>query len=620
MRCSVTLFCLNLIVALALSASASADYTRVGSIPVYFPEEPYGYAVTGLETIGDSLFMTVAVGSNSAIYLIDPVNGDIFTSYFWQRTMPDGLGDPSFSGAAFEPPFYYWVCDAYSDYFLNLTWSGGDTVAIYYYFVNDRIVDPGGLEYEEYATLWAVDGPVDSLYAAEPYGLVYGAYDIGGSGSASAVTLAPPIPGFQEGSNLLICYDTVSDSVFEYTTYGSFVQAHYLDGSPFDGAIYSATFYDDKLYLGGQDDSIYIFAPTESYSDPIPAGDSVVVDVIPGELSVGFARVGEAGSLYVEATPAQACPPPEGVNFFGDFYDISTTATFDYITKVALTNQGDFPTGVEAKNVRVFVRPSGECETWRDITVEMIDTEESKSPVLARTGKRLSEDDEFSVFAFAEDTRKVTQVIALKFDYLDSAITRNQSWIPSEQYTRMTNLLTASRIAYGIKRYRLAVKGVDRIAKIARNTPAIPHTYDPEGSSGGNVAGRIMSRAHTLCFSLMSLYTEQQMSIPMDPSSKQPAINIVGGSPDRLVAIPNPSQSEFILNFSAPDVRPVCVRVFSVEGELVKTLARGERLTGVQSITWDGRNDQGVPVATGTYFAVLEDGEQRSVRKMVLQR
>ncbi len=616
MRTGITLF----VLILALSVSAYADYTRVGSIPVYFPEAPEGYAVTGLETIGDSLFMTVAVDSNSAIYLIDPIDGDIFTSYFWQLTMPSGTGDPSLSGAAFEPPFYYWVCDAYSDYFLNLTWSGGDTVAIYYYWVNDRITDPGGVEYEEYATLWAVDGPVDSLYAVEPYGMVYGAYEIPGSGSPSAVTLAPPPPDFQEGSNLLFCYDTLSDSVYEYTTYGSFVQGHYLEGSPFDGAIYAATFYDGMLYLGGQDDSIYIFAPTESYVEPLPAGDSVVVEVIPGELDVGFVYVGEAGSLYVETTPTQSCPPPEGVDFFGDFYDISTTATFDYITKVVLTNEGEFPPGVNAKDVRVFVHPSGECETWRDITVEMIDTEELRSPVLARIGKRLSEDDEFSVFAFAEDTRRVTQVIALKFDYLDSAITRNQSVIPSTEYTQMSDLLDRARTASGNRRYELAALRVDRIADVAINTPAIPHTYDPGAGQTVNVAGRLISRAHTLSFSLRLLTWERQLGNPPEPSWKDPAINIVEGSPDRLVAMPNPSQTEFILSFNAQYGRAVSVKVYSVEGELVKTLAGGERLTGAQSVTWDGRNDHGMRVAAGTYFAVLEDGEQRSVRKMVLQR
>ena len=55
MRCSVTLFCLSLIMVLALSACAFADYTRVGSIPVYFPEEPYGYAVTGLDLSAEML-------------------------------------------------------------------------------------------------------------------------------------------------------------------------------------------------------------------------------------------------------------------------------------------------------------------------------------------------------------------------------------------------------------------------------------------------------------------------------------------------------------------------------------------------------------------------------------
>jgi hypothetical protein len=622
MRTGITFSGMWLVLILALTVSAYADFTRVGSIPMRFPEEPYGYAVTGLETIGDSLFVTTALDSSSAIYLIDPLDGGVINSYFWELTMPESLGDPSLSGAAHEPPFYYWVCDRLSGYHLNLTWTGGDTIAIYYSWRDDRITNPGGIEYEAYSTIWTVDGgELDSLYKAEPYGLIYGAWDIYHWGRASAVTQIPLAEGEQEDSNLLVCYDAISDSVLEYTKSGEFIEAHYLSGSPFDGGITAATFYDGKLYLGGQMDSIYIFESLQSYSDPVPAGDSIVVDVIPDELAVGFMHVGSPGSLYVEVFPHQSCPPPSGVTLFSDFYDISTTATFDYITKVALSNEGEFPPGINAHLVRAFVRPSGECQAWRDVTVEMLEVEESlRDPALAILSKRLSEDDEFSVFAFGEDRRSIREVVELKFDYLDSAITINEQQIPPTEFTVMSDLLDQARAAFGRRGYGYAARKVDNIADVALHTPEIPHTYDPDEGQGINIAGRIVSRAHTLSFSIRLMAREYQLPpLPMAPE-KEPPINIDRGSNGWLTLSPTPSQSGFTVSFTGQGISPVSVRVYSVEGQLVRTLVDGAFLTGARRVTWDGRNDQGVPVAAGTYFAVLHEGDQRTVRKMVLQR
>ncbi len=618
MRTGIALLGLSLALVVALATSASADYTLVGKIPAPQPG-PSTCPVTGLESAGEYLFATVVYDTTSFVYVISPSDGFVMDSYAWD--VPYGnLYHPYFTGGAYAGDMIYWVADAGNGKFLSFEFDDGG-VYLHNNISNDRITAPSGLAWQDmgpgadYDALWVTDSEVDSLYLMEETGFILGAYSL--SDIPYSYGLSPTsVTG--TGEHLFFTSSNYTDSLFESTKIAERVDAHLLGGT---GGIdlQGAAFHDGLLYVAGYGDSILIYS-AGTYTDPVPTGDSVIVHVIPDKLDVGFARVSEAGSLYVNVSPTQSCPPPAGVEFFGDFYDVSTTATFEYVSRVALTNEGDFPPGVKAKQVRVFVRPSGECDTWRDITVDMIDTEDLKSPILARTGKRLSEDDEFSVFAFASDSRKVTDVIALKFAYLDSAVTQNQSWIPPEKYTRMTNLLAAARAAYGIKRYRLAAIGVDRIAYIARTTPAIPHTCDPEAGPGGNVAGRIMSRAHTLSFSLRILLTEQEMMVPMAPTGREPAINIVGGSPDRLVAMPNPSQSEFTISFNAPAGRAVSIRVYSVEGELVKTLAEGARLTGAQSIIWDGRNDQGAPVATGTYFAVLEDGEQRSVRKMVLQR
>ena len=43
-------------------------------------------------------------------------------------------------------------------------------------------------------------------------------------------------------------------------------------------------------------------------------------------------------------------------------------------------------------------------------------------------------------------------------------------------------------------------------------------------------------------------------------------------------------------------------------------------LKGQTTLTWDGRNEQGMPVATGTYFVVVKEGDSATTKKIILQR
>jgi hypothetical protein len=618
MKPGFILACFFVLIVLIGSSSALADYTLLGKIPAPQPC-PGTCPVTGLASAGEFLFATVVYDTTSFIYLIRPSDGLVVDSYAWDIPI-GGIDHPYFSGAAYAGGVIYWVCDTNDARFLSFEF---DDASVYLHnnFHKDRIYAPTGLAWKDmgplanFDALWVADSEVDSVFLMEETGTILEAYSL--SDLPHEYSLIPTSVT-EAGGNLFFTSGDFTDSLFESTQMAERLDAHYLAETGLID-LEAATFHDGLLYVAGFGDSILIYSPG-SYTDPVPAGDSVIVHVIPDELDVGFTHVGESGSLYVDVSPTQACPPPGGVNFFGDFYEISTTAIFDYITKVALTNQGEFPPGVKAKNVRVFVRPSGECETWRDVTVEMLEIEDQRSPVLSRSGKRLSEDDEFSVFTFGEDMRRVTEVVTLKFDYLENAIVENEDTIPPADFAEMTDLLARARSAFMAKRYELAASRVDGIAEIAAETPEIPHTYDPEGDPGSNAAGRIISRAHTLAFSLRLMMWDDQLGEAPVPYRKQPPINIRGDEVGQVGLAPNPSGSEFVITFSAAGAYPVSVRVYSVEGRLVRTLADGDRLAGEHSVTWDGRNDQGMPAAAGTYFAVVREGEGAATQKLILRR
>jgi hypothetical protein len=93
-----------------------------------------------------------------------------------------------------------------------------------------------------------------------------------------------------------------------------------------------------------------------------------------------------------------------------------------------------------------------------------------------------------------------------------------------------------------------------------------------------------------------------------------------GGHIDRLSISPNPSMSSFTLSLAPTGDGPISLRIYSVTGELVKTLVDGQIFPSSRSVTWDGTNAHGIPVAAGTYFAVLTEGDHKTAKKLILHR
>jgi flagellar hook assembly protein FlgD len=59
--------------------------------------------------------------------------------------------------------------------------------------------------------------------------------------------------------------------------------------------------------------------------------------------------------------------------------------------------------------------------------------------------------------------------------------------------------------------------------------------------------------------------------------------------------------------------------VFDLTGRLVRTLAKGETVAaGPQVRIWDGRDDRGAAVPSGTYFCRLVAGKNCKTLKMTM--
>ena len=81
---------------------------------------------------------------------------------------------------------------------------------------------------------------------------------------------------------------------------------------------------------------------------------------------------------------------------------------------------------------------------------------------------------------------------------------------------------------------------------------------------------------------------------------------------------PNPFNPATTIPLSVPDgAEAVDVAIYNLLGQLVRQVWSGPLAAGEHRLTWDGRDGQGQPVASGAYLYQVRVGEQLHTRKMV---
>ena len=86
----------------------------------------------------------------------------------------------------------------------------------------------------------------------------------------------------------------------------------------------------------------------------------------------------------------------------------------------------------------------------------------------------------------------------------------------------------------------------------------------------------------------------------------------------RLSNYPNPFNAGTQIEFSLPVAGNATLRIFSITGQLVRTLKNDDLPAGSHMVRWDGLDEAGSLVASGIYFCRLEHGGTAQARKMLL--
>lgn len=83
-------------------------------------------------------------------------------------------------------------------------------------------------------------------------------------------------------------------------------------------------------------------------------------------------------------------------------------------------------------------------------------------------------------------------------------------------------------------------------------------------------------------------------------------------------AYPNPFNPSTRIAFALPDEQDVALRIYALDGRLVRTLVQDTRAAGRHEVMWNGQDDQGRPQAAGVYFYRLTAGDEERTAKMML--
>jgi PKD repeat protein len=89
---------------------------------------------------------------------------------------------------------------------------------------------------------------------------------------------------------------------------------------------------------------------------------------------------------------------------------------------------------------------------------------------------------------------------------------------------------------------------------------------------------------------------------------------------DGFAVAPNPFDGTVNLAFRLDRPGHVSLRIFAVDGRLVRTLLAEDVSSSALSVQWDGTDESGRRVATGNYFARLRRGNETAVRRLVMIR
>jgi hypothetical protein len=103
-----------------------------------------------------------------------------------------------------------------------------------------------------------------------------------------------------------------------------------------------------------------------------------------------------------------------------------------------------------------------------------------------------------------------------------------------------------------------------------------------------------------------------------------PGVDAPGAGPSATTALgapfPNPVRATARIPFTLGRAGPVRLALVDLAGRHVRVLADATLAAGAHAVSWDGRGDDARELPAGIYFCVMEAGERRTCRRLMVLR
>jgi hypothetical protein len=134
---------------------------------------------------------------------------------------------------------------------------------------------------------------------------------------------------------------------------------------------------------------------------------------------------------------------------------------------------------------------------------------------------------------------------------------------------------------------------------------------------GGLVAGDTITATTT---DLTLNTSEFGQNFTVVTGIEETEINLTTKSYDVGYNHPNPFALSTSIDFALPEESSIEVKIYDVSGRIVKTLAEGSFGPALHTLHWSGTDTEGHKVSPGVYILILDAGEFKAVRKMVVTK
>lgn len=141
------------------------------------------------------------------------------------------------------------------------------------------------------------------------------------------------------------------------------------------------------------------------------------------------------------------------------------------------------------------------------------------------------------------------------------------------------------------------------------------YQYDEDSEEAQELEEQITELS--LTWGVISIFT----SFSDDVSVPEPDTGTVPASLLLVANHPNPFNPSTTLRITVPEGMargPLLIRIYNIQGQLVRTLGLIAEQAGVYELVWDGLNESGSPLASGTYVVMVSLGDHLTAHRMLL--